>query len=123
MQNLALAILLAATGISDASLPVVTNARQIAKPDDHLLLVFNAVTHGKASEIRVAGAHEAEAILFSVTDNGFEPERRPTAQDGHFGLDGVAERIRRHDGDMKIESRPRHGTRIVITLHREEGME
>ncbi len=70
----------------------------------------------------MAGAHEAEAILFSVTDNGvgFEPERRPTAQEGHFGLDGVAERIRRHGGNLKIASRPGHGARIVVTLHKEE---
>lgn len=85
-------------------------------------LVFNAVTHGKASEVRVAGTGEADTILFSVTDNGvgFDPERRPTALEGHFGLDGVSERIRRHDGGLAIESRPGHGTRIVVTLHNEE---
>lgn len=88
-------------------------------------LVFNAVTHGKATDVRVAGAHEDGAILFSVTDNGvgFAPERRPTAREGHFGLDGIVERIRHYDGDLKIASRPGHGTRIAVTLHCEEERE
>ena len=81
-------------------------------------LVGNAVRHGRAQNVRIAGERRNGRIRFSVRDDGagFDPARRPGQADGHFGLDGVRERIKHFDGSLEIDSAPGTGTRIVVTL-------
>lgn len=81
-------------------------------------LAVNAVHHGKATSVKVAGALERDRILFSVTDNGcgFDPEAAPGPEQGHFGLLGVTERINSFEGEMKVRSAIGKGTRIVLSL-------
>ena len=81
-------------------------------------LVTNAVRHGRATRVAVAGAVEDDRLLFSVKDDGggFDPENRPGLSEGHFGLQGVKERIRQYNGTMEIDSAPGRGTRVSIAL-------
>ena len=81
-------------------------------------LATNAVRHGGAKSIRIAGALENGSILFSVTDDGrgFDPDDHPGIAEGHFGLQGVAERVRRLGGRMTVESAPGRGARIALSL-------
>ena len=81
-------------------------------------LASNAVRHGNATEIKVAGAIENERLLFSVSDNGcgFDPDNRPTVADGHFGLQGIQDRVDVFEGEMTIQSAPGKGTKITISL-------
>ena len=81
-------------------------------------LTANAVRHGHARQVRIAGALEGNRLLVSVTDDGcgFDPENRPGIATGHFGLQGVAERVRTFNGSLDIESRHGHGTRIALVL-------
>ena len=81
-------------------------------------LVSNAVRHGHATAIRIAGSLDGDRLLFSVADNGcgFDPERHPGIEEGHFGLQGVRERVEGQDGTMTVESRPDKGTKISISL-------
>ena len=81
-------------------------------------LAVNAVHHGKATSVRVAGALDSGRILFSVTDNGrgFDPKAAPGPEQGHFGLLGVTERINSFEGEMSITSAPGEGARIVLSL-------
>lgn len=81
-------------------------------------LASNAIRHGNASEIKVAGAIEGERLLFSVADNGcgFDPERRPTVADGHFGLQGIYDRVDSLEGDFAIDSSPGKGTKATISI-------
>lgn len=81
-------------------------------------LATNAVRHGHAKSIRIAGALEGDILLFSVTDDGcgFDPMSRPGIAEGHFGLQGIAERIKPLSGSMEIESKIGEGTRICIRL-------
>ena len=81
-------------------------------------LVVNALRHGKATEIRVAGSHDGDAIRFSVRDNGsgFSPEDCPGVLQGHFGLQGIRERVAKLGGRMEIDSAPGRGTRVCIHI-------
>ena len=81
-------------------------------------LVTNAVRHGGARHIRVAGAFETGTLKFSVTDDGcgFDPAASPGADEGHFGLQGVHERVETAGGEITIESSPGHGSKFTISL-------
>lgn len=81
-------------------------------------LATNAVRHGGASSLRVAGVLAANELHFSVSDNGsgFDPENRPGVDEGHFGLEGIAERVRRLGGRFELSSRPESGTRAFIAI-------
>lgn len=81
-------------------------------------LAINAVRHGGATEIWVAGGIDGHMLAFSVRDNGcgFAPECAPGADRGHFGLQGIRERIRKFNGTMSIDSSPGNETRAVIQL-------
>ena len=81
-------------------------------------LAVNAIRHGGATEIRVAGSVEEHRILFSVRDNGrgFDPMNAPGMDKGHFGLQGIRDRIKQMNGEMRIESSPTTGTKVSIWL-------
>lgn len=87
-------------------------------------LSSNALRHGKATAISVAGAIEEGRLLVSVRDDGcgFDPETCPDMSSGHFGLQGIRERIRQFDGTLQIESVPGAGTRavVILKLHTEQ---
>lgn len=78
-------------------------------------LVVNALRHGKATAVEVAGDIDASGLRFSVTDNGrgFDPDDHPGVLQGHFGLQGIEERLRQLGGKMTIVSTPDTGTRIT----------
>ena len=81
-------------------------------------LVTNALRHGHATAIKIAGSVEGGKLLFSVKDNGcgFDPEGAPSIEDGHFGLQGIRERIAPFNGDFKIESASGKGAKATISL-------
>ena len=81
-------------------------------------LATNAVRHGGAKTIRIAGALENGRLLFSVNDDGrgFDPERHPGVNEGHFGLDGIRDRVSRFNGTLEIESTPDRGATIRIAM-------
>lgn len=81
-------------------------------------LVTNAIRHGKATSIKIAGALDENQLLCSVTDNGcgFDPDDSPGVLQGHFGLQGIQERIEGIDGTFTITSEIGKGTRALISL-------
>ena len=81
-------------------------------------LVVNAIRHGKATDVKVAGECHDSEVSFSVMDNGcgFDPATAPGPKDGHFGLLGIRERLKEFRGEMSIESAPGQGTHITIKL-------
>ena len=82
-------------------------------------LVLNALRHGQATEVRVAGAIENDRLLFSVRDNGrgFDPANRPGAREGHFGLLGVRERVAAFAGKLQIDSAPGRGAHVSVSIN------
>ncbi len=81
-------------------------------------LASNAVRHGNAHKVKIAGAIDEGKLMFSVTDDGcgFVVEQVPGIDECHFGLQGIRERVARFQGEMKIESTPGKGTHVAITI-------
>ena len=88
-------------------------------------LVSNAVRHGRATSVTVAGTLEhsidtpcgGNRIVFSVRDDGigFDPAACVGPSEGHFGLTGIRDRIDRADGEFILKS-DKTGTYAHIAL-------
>jgi signal transduction histidine kinase/ligand-binding sensor domain-containing protein len=80
--------------------------------------VRNAILHGGASEITVAGHSSAKGIRLSIEDNGkgFAVDASRSALGGHWGLLGMRERAERIGGTLALESQPGKGTRICVEV-------
>ena len=112
--------------VGDAALLIRFNVPrdQISDNTAHALmriireLATNAVRHGAAKTIRIAGVLENGRLLFSVSDDGcgFDPQRHPGVDEGHFGLDGIRDRVSRFDGTLEIESTAGNGATIRISM-------
>lgn len=81
-------------------------------------LAVNAVRHGGATKIWIAGSEERGNVLFSVRDNGtgFDPNVAPGVREGHFGLQGIRERVREFQGELKLESERGKGVKAMVRL-------
>ena len=81
-------------------------------------LVTNAVRHGQAKRIHITGRKEDGMLVIAVTDDGcgFDPAHRPGPNEGHFGLQGVRDRLHRLDGRIAIDSKPGGPTVIRVSL-------
>lgn len=82
-------------------------------------LAVNAIQHGKATSLRIAGSIEGHKLLFSVKDNGcgFDPERIPGMRQGHFGIQGIRDRIATFDGELFIQSSPGSGAKVTVSIN------
>ena len=81
-------------------------------------LVANALRHGKATSIRIAGDISTGPLKFSVTDNGcgFPPGTPPGPEDGHFGLMGIRERLREMGGSFTAETLATGGAKVTFVI-------
>ena len=81
-------------------------------------LSVNAIRHGGATSIRIDGECRGSTIRFSVVDNGcgFVPGGVAAAKSGHFGLQGIRERLKNFDGALEIESSPGAGTKATVAM-------
>ena len=82
-------------------------------------LGVNAVKHGHAKTIKIAGEFHDDTISFSVTDDGkgFDTSTAPGPAQGHFGLQGVRERLNEFNGTIRCDSEPGCGAKFTVTLH------
>ena len=81
-------------------------------------LVINAVRHGRAKKIWIAGSVDDDKLLFSVRDDGcgFDPANAPGFAEGHYGLVGITERVESFEGDFKIESSSGKGAKATVAI-------
>ncbi len=86
-------------------------------------LATNALRHGSATVLTVEGRLENGEIIFSVSDNGcgFCPDKRVGAAEGHYGLQGIRERLERMNGRIEIDSEPGGGAKVTCTLPLDNG--
>lgn len=80
-------------------------------------LTVNAIRHGRATTLRIAGEMTGDVIRFSVSDNGcgFDAATAPGPRDGHFGLQGIRERLRKYGGSLTLAAN-RPGMKATVTL-------
>lgn len=79
----------------------------------------NAVKHGKAKNIKIAGEFHDGTISFSVQDDGcgFDTANAPGPAQGHFGLQGIRERLNGFNGTIRCDSEPGCGAKFTVVLH------
>jgi two-component system, NarL family, sensor kinase len=82
--------------------------------------VRNAARYSGASSIAVRVAGEGDRAVLTVIDDGsgFEPDREPAGDDGHFGLRLLSELARDAGGSLDVDSAPGRGTTVRLELPR-----
>jgi len=75
----------------------------------------NACRHSGSERIRVTLTDRDGLIRLEVQDwgKGFDPEQ---IEPGHFGLQGIRERVRLLGGRATVQSAPGQGTRVLVEL-------
>ncbi len=79
-------------------------------------IVTNAIKHASANTILVDLDYSGEGLVIDVSDDGCGFDATDSAPVGHFGLQGIRERIKALGGVVEIESSIGHGTAVVIKL-------
>jgi signal transduction histidine kinase len=113
-------------GQSDLIVGVETEGTPRALPDliaGNLLLlaqeaITNALKHGEPRSILVRLAFSNETLRLTVEDDGsgFDPAQAQTPREGHFGIQGMRERVKRLGGVLTVESAPGKGACITVTV-------
>jgi signal transduction histidine kinase len=77
--------------------------------------LHNVVKHANAANATLRIVEDAGRVRLSVTDDGdgFDPSAVPR---GHLGLIGMRQRVDLVGGELRVESRPGKGTRIVASV-------
>jgi signal transduction histidine kinase len=109
---------------SGAELRVTTSGQALRLTDvleNHLLrigqeAVTNAVKHGNAGRILLHIDFCTDKVTMTVEDNGcgFDSEAAPGVAHGHFGLEGMRERVKRIGGTLELKSSPGEGTKLIV---------
>jgi signal transduction histidine kinase len=78
----------------------------------------NAIKHGGARNIEVRVVFHTADVEVLVKDDGtgFDTGDHPGAREGHFGLQGMRERMKRLNGALTITSMPGKGTCISASV-------
>lgn len=76
--------------------------------------IYNSVQHSGVSRVDVALRVRQDNLAISIEDlgRGFVPE----IANGHFGLIGMSERVRRLGGSFDLQTAPDKGTRITMSV-------
>ncbi|NLY00009.1 MAG: PAS domain S-box protein [Rhodopirellula sp.] len=75
----------------------------------------NACKHSKSKKVAVTMTQEGRELCLEVRDwgIGFDPE---SVEKGHFGLEGIRQRVRLLGGRLSIESAPASGTVVQVVV-------
>jgi len=80
--------------------------------------VANAAKHARPTRIEVEVAFDAKEMRMSIRDNGcgFDSNAVRGIKQGHFGLIGIEERTQAIGARFSLNSQPKEGTQISVTL-------
>jgi two-component system sensor histidine kinase DegS len=85
--------------------------------------LHNALRHGQPTKVEVFIAFENNEFSVQVRDNGcgFDPVATLSSSNGHYGLVGIQERVKRVGGRLILSSRPGAGTELALHIPRKNG--
>ncbi|MGH9330434.1 MAG: GAF domain-containing protein [Vicinamibacterales bacterium] len=94
-----------------------------AEEDELFRIASEALTnvrkHSRATDVELSLSASGRVVRLEIADNGrgFNPRTRTSG----FGLIGMRERARAIGATLRVASRPRRGTRVVLTLKPRRG--
>jgi ligand-binding sensor domain-containing protein/signal transduction histidine kinase len=82
--------------------------------------LHNAIRHGQPNKVQVAIDFQTNEFTLQVRDDGcgFDPAAVLASSNGHYGLIGTRERVKRVGGKMVLSSRPGGGTELTFHIPR-----
>lgn len=80
--------------------------------------ITNALKHANASRIELRLTFQPQSLALAVIDDGvgFDPLSAMGPRQGHFGLQGMRERMKRLGGQLELTSKPGQGTVIRVSV-------
>jgi signal transduction histidine kinase len=87
--------------------------------------IVNVIKHAQATTVNIRLAFEPRRVVLEIKDNGrgFVPGQAAGPDEGHFGVLGMAERIKRLGGKFDLISAPGKGTSVKVEINLEPAME
>lgn len=80
--------------------------------------LYNAVLHGDPQRIAARLVYGVTHLQLRIEDDGLGFDTGEQPADGHYGLQGMRERVSRFGGSVQIISQPGHGTAICVEIAR-----
>ncbi len=82
--------------------------------------LHNAIRHGQPTKVQVSIEFAGNQFSVQVRDNGrgFDPAVVSASSNGHYGLVGMRERMKRMGGKLDLNSRSGAGTELTLTIPR-----
>jgi signal transduction histidine kinase len=78
--------------------------------------IFNAILHGHPKVVTIDMRFTLQALEMNLSDDGVGFDVGVAPWDGHYGLQGMRERVLRFGGAFTIDSAPNQGTRIRVVI-------
>ncbi len=78
----------------------------------------NVIKHSDATFVNLQLEFEPQRVILTIEDNGrgFVPATAAGPNEGHFGLLGVSERVKRLGGRFQLTSLPNKGTTLQVEI-------
>jgi signal transduction histidine kinase len=80
--------------------------------------IVNVIKHAQAKSVSIQLEFEPRRVVLKIRDDGrgFVPEKAAGPDEGHFGLLGMSERVKRLGGQFSITSAPGAGTTVCVEI-------
>ena len=100
------------------------NARALSEVTEENLLrisqaaLTNVIKHAHATEVDISLHFGERDVRLRIKDNGqgFDPQKVLGASEGHFGLLGITERVKRLNGNIQVASTPGQGACLEVLV-------
>lgn len=77
----------------------------------------NIHKHAQATTVQLTVSYMEDVIILDVKDNGIGLNHAPKSPlSGGYGLRAMKERVKPYGGSVELESDPREGTTVVVTI-------
>jgi len=80
--------------------------------------LVNVVKHSQATQVNMELEFDLQRVVLQIHDNGcgFHPPAAAGPDEGHFGLLGMSERVKRVGGQFSLVSAPGKGTLVRVEI-------